>query len=70
MNHVHKDAKDLVSIIITVGKYISGGDTVFYDGVKTSDLGSRDHILKHLHGRMIFGPVEKKSVKVLFGLDI
>ena len=59
LNHVHKDTKDLVSVIITLGKYISGGDTVFYDGVKTSDLGSRAHILKHLHGRMIFGPFEK-----------
>ena len=58
LNHVHKDARDLVSVIITVGKYISGGDTVFYDGVKTSDLGSRAHILKHLHGIMIFGPFE------------
>ena len=33
MNHVHKDNKDMISVIITVGKYISGGDTVFYDGV-------------------------------------
>ena len=60
----------MVSVIITVGKDISGGDTVFYDGVKTSDLGSRARILKHLHGRMIFGPFEKKSMKVLFGVDI
>ena len=35
------------------------GDTVFYDGVKASDLGSRSRVLKHLHGRMIFGPFEK-----------
>ena len=33
---------------------------MFYDGVKTSDLGSRAHILKH---RMIFGPFEKKKHK-------
>ena len=46
MNHVHKATKDMVSIIITVGKDISGGDTTFYDEVKTSDLGSRAHILK------------------------
>ena len=58
MNHVHKDTKYLVSVIITVGKDISGGETVFYDGVKTSDLESRSHILKHLHGIMIFGPFE------------
>ena len=48
----------MFSVIITVGKYISGGGTVFYDGVKTSYLGSRSHILKHLHGRIIFGPFE------------
>ena len=59
LNRVYKDTKDWVSVIITVGKDISGGDTVFYDGVKTSDLGSRAHILKHSHGRMIFSPFEK-----------
>ena len=36
INHVHKDSKDMVSVIITVGKNIIGGDTVFYDGVKIS----------------------------------
>ena len=45
MNHVHKDTKYLVSVIITVDNYTSGGDTVFYDGAKTSDLGSIAHIL-------------------------
>ena len=70
MNHVHKDSKYMVSVIITVGKYISGGDTVFYDGVKTSDFVSRARILKYLHGRMIIGPFEKESMKVLFGADI
>ena len=32
---------------------------MFYDGVKPSDFGSRAHILKKLHGGMIFGPFEK-----------
>ena len=59
LNHVRKDTKYLVSVIITLGKNVSRVDTVFYDGVKTSDLGSRAHILQHLHGRMIFGPFEK-----------
>ena len=39
MNHVHKDTKDLISVIIKVGKDISGGDTVFYDGVKNLTWG-------------------------------
>ena len=47
MNHIHKDSKDLVYVIITQGKYIIGGDTVFYDGVKISDLGSIAHVLKY-----------------------
>ena len=59
MNHVHKDTKDMVSVIITVVKDISRGGSVFYDGLKTSDFGSRAHILKHLHGRIIFGTFEK-----------
>ena len=70
MNHVHKDGKYLVSVIITLGGNISGGDTVIYDGVKTSDLGSRSHVLKHLHGRMIFGLFDFFPMKVLFGVDI
>ena len=47
MNHAHKDSKDFFSVIINLGKNVSGGDTVFYDGVKASDLGSRAHILKN-----------------------
>ena len=61
LNHMHKDVKDLVSVIITLGKDIIGVDTVFYDGVKTYDFGNRSHILKHSHGRMVFGPFDKVS---------
>ena len=32
---------------------------MFYDEVKTSELGSRAHVIKHLNGRMIFDPFEK-----------
>ena len=60
----------MVSVIITVGKNIIGGDTMFFDGVKTSDLGSRADFLKHFLGILIFGPFENKSMKVLFGEDI
>ena len=59
LNHVHKDKKYLVSVIIKLGKYISGGETLFNDGVKPSEFGSRAHTLKNLHGRMVFGPFEK-----------
>ena len=45
LNHIHKDTKYLVSVIITLGKNITGGDTVFYDGMKPCDVGNRSHIL-------------------------
>ena len=32
---------------------------MFYDVVGTYYLGNRDHVLKHLHERIIFGPFEK-----------
>ena len=55
MNHVHKYTKDLVYVIITLVTNISGGYTMFYDGVKTTDLRNRSHVLKYLHVRMVFG---------------
>ena len=58
--HLHKDSKYLVSVMITLGENISGGDTVFNDGVKTSDFGSRSHVLKHLYERIILRPFENK----------
>ena len=57
MNHFHKYSKYLLSVIITLGNNMRGGNTVFYDGLKSTDLGSRAHILKKLHGIMIFGPL-------------
>ena len=59
MNHVHKDTKDLLYFIITLGNNIIGGGTVFYDGVKKYDLVNIYRVLKKLHVRMIFGPFEK-----------
>ena len=70
LNHLPKDSKDIVSVIINTGNDIRGGDTVFYNVVKTSDLGSRAHILKHLHGIMIFGRFGKNFIKLLLGVDI
>ena len=63
------ETKDLVSVIKTLVTNISGGDTVFYDRVKITDLVNRDHVLKHLHGRIIFGPFERYFYKVVFGRD-
>ena len=55
MNYVHNNSKDLVYVLITLGKYITEGDKVFYGKVKHTDLGEISHVLKHLHGRMIMG---------------
>ena len=62
LNHVHKDSKYFLYVIINLGKDISGDDTVLYDGVETYDLGSRAHISKSLHRRMIFGPLKQNPI--------
>ena len=36
MNGIYKDSRDLVSVIVPLGKNICGGETVFYDVLKTS----------------------------------
>ena len=61
LNHVHKDSKDLVYVIITLGWNIIEGGTVFNDGVKIYDLGIRSHVLKRLYGRRIFDPFEETN---------
>ena len=66
LDHVHKESKYLVSFIITLGGNISGGDTVFYDGKRKSDLDSRYHVFKNLHGKMIFGPLKKNHEGTLW----
>ena len=66
---MYKDKKDVVSVIITLGKDINGGDTVFYDGVKSSDFGSRAHILKHYMEEWYLVHLKKFSMKVLCGVD-
>ena len=58
MSNVHKDTTNLLSVIITLGNNLMVGENVFFVGVKTFDLGSRSHVLKHLYNRMIFGPLD------------
>ena len=55
LNHVHKDSKDLLSVIIILGTDVNGGETVFYDGETMNDIGNRAHVIKHSHGRCVIG---------------
>ena len=48
-----------MSVIITLGKYMSLGDTVFNYWVIQKDLVKRSHFLKYLHGRVIICPFER-----------
>ena len=70
LNHVHKDSKDLMSVIIILGTDVHGGETDFFDGENINDVGKRAHKLKHSHGRCIIGSVDKIYTKDLFGLVI
>ena len=55
INHVHKDSNDILSVIIILGTYVHGGETVFNDGERMNYIGKRAHFLKHSHGRFVVG---------------
>ena len=59
LNHVHKDSKDLLSVIIILVTDVNGGETVFYDGENMNDIGKRAHVLNHSHGRCFIGAFDK-----------
>ena len=47
LNHVHKDSKYILSVIIILGTYVNGGETVFNDRDNMDDIGKIAHVLKH-----------------------
>ena len=59
LNNVHKDSKDLLSVIIILGTDVHGGETVFFDGETLNDIGKRAHVLKHSHGRCVVGSFDR-----------
>ena len=42
--HVHKYSNDLMSIIITLGTYVNGGEIVFLNGFTMKKIGKRAHV--------------------------
>ena len=59
LNHVHKDSKDILPVIIILGTDVNGGETIFYYGEKMNDIEKRAHVLKHSHGRCVIGYFDK-----------
>ena len=55
LNHVQKDSNDILSVIIILGTYVHGGETIFNDGERMNYIGKRAHVLKHSHGRCVVG---------------
>ena len=47
LNHIHKDSKYLLLVIIILGTDVNGGETVLNDGENMNDIGKRAHVLKH-----------------------
>ena len=59
LNHIHKDSKYLLSVIIILGTNINDDETGFYDGENMNDIGKRAHVLNHSHGRCDIGSFDK-----------
>ena len=55
LNNLHRDSKDILSVIIILRPDVTGGEKVFYDGDNMNDIGKRAHVLKHSHGRCVIG---------------
>ena len=70
LNHVHKDSKYLLSVIIILGTDVHGDETVCFHGENMNDAGKRAHVLKHSHGRCVIGSFDKFYMKALLGLVI
>ena len=64
LNHVHKDSKYLLLVIIILGTDVNGGEIVFYDGENMNDIGKIAHVLKHSHGRCVIGYFDKNLHEV------
>ena len=59
LNHLHKDSKDLLLVIIIFGTDVNVGETVFNDGENMNVIGKRAHVLDHSHGRYFIGYFDK-----------
>ena len=58
-NHVHKECKDLLSVIIILGTDVHGGETVLFFVENMNDIGKRAHVIKHSNGRCFVGSFDK-----------
>ena len=47
LNHVHKDSKNIMSVIIILETNVHADEIGFYDGENMKDIGKRAHVLKH-----------------------
>ena len=41
VNHVQRDSRDLLSVIIILETYVNGGKIVLYDGENMNDIGKQ-----------------------------
>ena len=59
LNHVQKDSKYLLLVIIILVTDVNGGETFFYDGENMKDIGKRAHLLNHSYGRCVIVSFDK-----------
>ena len=59
LNHVHKDSKDILPVIIILGTDVNGGEIVFNDEENMNDIVKIAHVLKYSHGRCVIGSFDK-----------
>ena len=63
INRVHKYRKDIMSVIITLGIDVNGGETVFY-GIIMNDIGKIAHVINDSNLMCVVGAFDLKKSSI------
>ena len=69
LNHVHKYSKDIMSVIVTLGPVVNGGENVLLNGITMDEIVKISNVINNSHVRCVLGAFEKFYMRSLFGLD-
>ena len=65
---LQKYSKDILSVIITLGTNVNGGETIF-NWMNVNYIGKRVHVLKNAYGVCVVVEFDNKNMKDLFEMD-
>ena len=58
-----------MSVIVTLGPVVNGGENVLLNGINMDEIVKRSHVINNLHVRCVLGAFKIVYMRSLFGLD-